>query len=167
METPVAERPYIAHREYGIPQHTDNLIDWSWVADRFRVERNYWIATASPDGTPSARPVWGVFVDDTICFGGGPQTRWSRNLAANRRVSVHLESGTEALIAEGSVDRIEDADDPRLKEIDDAYEVKYQMRHGPPIWLLRPSIVLAWREFPEDTTRFRFTANLSRPEMDE
>jgi hypothetical protein len=156
--TPIAERPYIAHPEYGVPDHTDDLIEWSWVAERFRTERNYWIGTASPDGAPLVRPVWGVFVDDTIYFGGGPQTRWSRNLASNPRVSVHLESGAEVVIAEGTVDRLDEAGDPRLKKIDDAYEAKYEMRHGPPLWVLEPTIVLAWRDFPKDTTRFRFTA---------
>jgi Pyridoxamine 5'-phosphate oxidase len=152
----VAERPYIAHKEYGIPDDLDHLVNWDYVVDRFANEKNYWIATASPDGVPHARPTWGVFVDDTICFGGGPRTRWSRNLEANPRVSVHLEDGTRVVIAEGAVDRLTDAGDPRMKKIDDAYEVKYEMRHGPPIWLLRPQIVLAWTEFPKDMTRFRF-----------
>lgn len=156
MSRPVAERPFIAHPEYGVPSDTDDLVEWAWVAERFRTETNLWVATASPDGVPWARPVWGVFVDDAVCFGGGPRTRWSRNLEANPQVSVHLESGTEVVIAEGTVDRIEDAADPRLASIDDAYEVKYRMRHGPPIWVLRPAVVLAWTRFPNDMTRFRF-----------
>lgn len=156
MPEPVAERPYIAHPEYGIPRNAENLIEWSWVAERLRTERNYWICTSASDGRPHARPTWGVLVDDTICFGGGPRTRWSRILDANPRVSVHLESGTQVVIAEGTVGRITDGDDPRLAAIDDAYEAKYDMRHGPPIWLLRPSVVIAWTDFPADATRFRF-----------
>lgn len=156
MSHPVAERPYIAHKEYGIPDHTKGLLEWASVAERFRSEPNYWITTTSDDGSPHARPTWGVFVDGSICFGGGPRTRWSRNLARDPRVSVHLESGEKVVIAEGVVDRITDPDDPRLVAIDDAYEVKYKMRHGPPIWLLRPAVVLAWTKFPADTTRFRF-----------
>lgn len=153
---PVVERPYIAHREYGVPTHRKGLLEWSWVVDRFTTEKNFWVATVTEDGAPMARPVWGVMVDDTICFGGGPRTKWSQNLEREPRVSVHLESGTEVVIAEGSVDRLTDPDDPRLTAIDDAYEPKYEMRHGPPIWLLRPKVVLAWREFPKDMTRFRF-----------
>jgi len=131
-------------------------VAWSWVVERFSSEKNFWIGTVTPDGSPMARPVWGVMVDGTICFGGGPKTKWSRNLEHDPRVSVHLESGTEVVIAEGTVDRLTDASDPRLPAIDDAYEVKYEMRHGPPIWLLRPILVLAWRSFPKDTTRFQF-----------
>lgn len=156
MVVPVAERPYIAHPEYGIPDHAENLLEWSSVAERFRHEPNYWISTTSPDGSPHVRPTWGVFVDDTICFGGGPKTRWSRNLEGEPRVSVHLESGERVVIAEGVVDRLTEAGDERLGAIDDAYEVKYKMRHGPPIWLLRPQTVLAWTKFPDDATRFRF-----------
>jgi hypothetical protein len=156
MKQPTAERPYIPHKEYGISKDLDHLVDWSSVVERFTEERNFWIGTSSPEGVPLVRPVWGVFVDDTICFGGGPLTRWSRNLESNPRVSVHLENGTQPVIAEGAVDRLTDRDDPRLKGIDDAYEIKYEMRHGPPIWLLQPEIVLAWTEFPKDMTRFRF-----------
>lgn len=156
MAQPIAERPYIAHKEYGIPDDTDTLLQWSWVAERLTEERNYWIAASSPDGTPTARPVWGVFVDDTIFFGGGPLTRWSRYLEQNPKVSLHLESGEKVVIAEGQVDRITEASDPLLTKVDDAYEVKYQMRHGPPIWVLRPRVVLAWSEFPKTMTRFRF-----------
>jgi hypothetical protein len=153
---PTADRPYIAHPEYGVPEDTSNLVPWSWVQERFASEPNYWVSTTGPDGAPHVRPVWGVFVEDVIHFGGGPRTRWSRNLAANRRVSVHLESGSQVVIAEGVVDRIDDVTDPRLPPIDDAYEAKYKMRHGPPIWVLRPEVVFAWTEFPKDTTRFRF-----------
>jgi hypothetical protein len=156
VKEPIADRPYIAHRSYGVPDDLKNLVPWSSVVERFTVERNYWIATSSPEGTPIARPAWGVFVDNTICFGGGPRTRWSRNLSTNPKVSVHLEDGTNVVIAEGMVDRLTDRDDPRLKAIDDAYEIKYEMRHGPPIWMLEPRIVLAWSDFPKDMTRFRF-----------
>lgn len=156
MANPKASRPYIAHREYGIPEDLSGLIPWSEIAERFRTEHNYWICTTSPDGRPHARPTWGVFVDDTICFGGGPQTRWSRNLAANPQVTIHLESGSRVVVAEGIVDRITDEEDARLATIDDAYEKKYAMRHGPPIWLLKPALVVAWSEFPKDATRFTF-----------
>jgi hypothetical protein len=30
------------------------------------------------------------------------------------------------------------------------------MRHGPPIWVLAPEVVIAWTKFPTDATRFRF-----------
>jgi len=156
MAIPSATRPYIAHREYGIPNDTKGLLEWADVAQRFRSEQNFWICTTSEAGKPHVRPTWGVFVDDTIYFGGGPNTRWSRNLATNPRVTVHLESGSNVVIAEGTVARITDGDDPRLVAADDAYEQKYEMRHGPPMWVLKPDLVLAWNNFPKDCTRFEF-----------
>jgi hypothetical protein len=156
MSTPSAGRPYIAHREYGVPEDTSGLLMWPATAERFSSEQNLWICTTSPAGKPHVRPTWGVCVDDTIYFGGGPKTRWSRNLAANSQVAVHLESGSNVVIAEGTVDRISDAGDPRLVVADDAYEQKYDMRHGPPMWVLKPEVVLAWSNFPKDCTRFTF-----------
>jgi Pyridoxamine 5'-phosphate oxidase len=155
MTDPVVDRPFIAHPEYGVPANRKGLLKWLDVEQRFITEQNYWVATVTEDGAPMARPVWGVFVDGAICFGGGPKTKWSQNLENEPRVSLHLESGTQVVIAEGTVDRLTEADDPRLAAIDDAYEVKYEMRHGPPIWILRPRVVLAWNDFPKDMTRFR------------
>jgi hypothetical protein len=97
-----------------------------------------------------------VWVDNTLYFGGGPDTRWSRNLAANPHVSVHLESGDDVVIIEGTVDRITDPKHPLVEKIDDAYEAKYKMRHGIPFWVLRPKLAFAWSKFPDNTTRWVF-----------
>jgi hypothetical protein len=156
MSEPIAERPYIAPPEYGVPKDVDGVLPWSEVRERLASARNYWICTASPGGSPHSRPTWGVWWTDHLCFGGGPKTRWSRNLESDPRVSVHLESGEQVAIIEGTVGRISQSDDPRLQEIDDLYEAKYEMRHGPPVWLLSPERVLAWNSFPRDMTRFRF-----------
>ncbi len=154
MSNPVASRPYIGHEEYGIPQTVEGTLPWSHVVERLERARNYWIGTVGPDGHPHAVPTWGVWVDDTLYFGGGPNTRWSRNLAANPKVTVHLESGDDVLILEGTVDRITDPAHPQVTRVDDAYEAKYQMRHGIPFWVLRPHKVFAWSQFPTNATRW-------------
>jgi hypothetical protein len=118
--------------------------------------RNYWVGTVHPDGRPHAVPVWGVWVDDTLYFGGGPTTRWSRNLVANPQVVVHLESGDDVVILEGTVDRITDPEHPLIQKIDDAYEAKYEMRHGTPLWVLQPQVAFAWTKFPDNMTRWLF-----------
>jgi hypothetical protein len=151
---PPTSRPHIPG--YGIPKSDSGTLPWAHVVARLEKTRNYWVATANTDGGPHVVPVWGVWVDGALCFGGGPDTRWSRNLAANPRVVVHLESGEDVVILEGTVDRITDSSDPRLVGIDDAYEAKYDMRHGPPVWLLRPGTAFAWTSFPKDATRWRF-----------
>ena len=55
--------------------------------------RVYWVATASRDGCPHARPVDGVVVDATLYFSGG-DVRWVRDLRENPRISLHLESAS-------------------------------------------------------------------------
>jgi hypothetical protein len=153
---PRPDRPFIAEPDYGIPTTLEGVLPWSHVTDRMQQARNYWVGTVGPGERPHAVPVWGVWVGDTLYFGGGPRTRWSRNLAANPRVAVHLESGDDVVILEGEVDQIVNPQHPLLAEVDDAYEQKYGMRHGPPVWVLRPRLVLAWSEFPTNATRWRF-----------
>lgn len=150
-----AGRPYIRD-DYGIPTSIEGTLPWSHVVERLSTARNYWVGTVGQEAQPHAVPVWGVWVEDTLYFGGGPETRWSRNLAANPQVAVHLESGDDVVILEGVVERITDAAHPLVKPIDDAYEAKYQMRHGTPLWVLRPRLVFAWSKFPDNATRWRF-----------
>jgi len=156
MAVPVASRPVIGHEEYGVPKTLEGTLPWSHVVERLEKSRNFWIGTVGPDGCPHTMPTWGVWVEDTLYFGGGPNTRWSRNLAENPNVAVHLESGDDVVILEGTVGRITSANDPRMTRIDDAYEAKYQMRHGIPVWSLRPKKVFAWTQFPTTMTRWVF-----------
>jgi hypothetical protein len=153
---PQPDRPFIAESGYGIPPDLEGTLPWSHINERMAQARNYWIGTVGPEGRPHTVPVWGVWVEDTLYFGGGPQTRWSRNLAASPQVAVHLESGDDVVILEGRVERISDPQHPLLAGIDDAYEAKYGLRHGPPVWVLRPRVVLAWTQFPANATRWRF-----------
>ncbi len=153
---PRPDRPFIKETGYGIPASLEGALPWRHVDERMGQARNYWVGTVGPDGRPHAVPVWGVWVENILYFGGGPQTRWSRNLAANPEVAVHLESGEDVVILEGRVGRIEDPQHPLLAKIDDAYEMKYGLRHGPPVWVLQPRVVLAWSQFPANATRWRF-----------
>lgn len=134
------------------------MLAWSFVADRLAGDETHWLATTRPDGRPHARPVWGVWLDDRLHCGGGERTRWARNLAANPAATVHRESGTEVVIVEGTADRLaaDTADPDRIARIDDAYEDKYGVRHGTPVFVIRPATVLAWRNFPTDATKWSF-----------
>lgn len=149
-------RPYIPG--YGLPEHEETLLPWRHVGEQMAPARNYWICTTTPDGSPHARPVWGVWVDDTFFCGGGPQTRWQRNLMENPKATVHLESGDQVVILEGWMQKhTEENTDPELlARIDDAYEAKYGMRHGTPVWALHIQRAFAWTSFAEDPTRWQF-----------
>lgn len=152
--TPQPGRPYVPG--YGIPTSIEGVLPWSHIIERMSQARNYWVGTTGSGGQPHTVPVWGVWLEDTLYFGGGPGTRWSRNLAANPQVAVHLESGDDVVILEGVVERITDPAHPLVKSIDDAYEAKYDMRHGTPLWVLRPRLVFAWSKFPDNATRWQF-----------
>jgi PPOX class probable F420-dependent enzyme len=154
--TPKASRPQI--EGYGIPKSRKGMLPWSHATERLARSRNYWVATTRPDGRPHVVPVWGVWVDETFYHGGGPRTRKARNLARNPHVAVHLESGDDVVIIEGTVDMLtpDNADRALLERIDDAYEAKYGMRHGTPLWALRPTVAFGWSNYLTDITRWTF-----------
>jgi len=139
---------------YGIPTDREGMLPWSFVAESLATDRTFWVSTTRPDGRPHARPVWGVWVDDRFHCGGGERTRWVRNLAVDPAVTVHRESGDEVVILEGEAERVTDAD--RLERVDAAYEEKYGVEHGTPVFAVIPDTVLAWRDYPTDATRWTF-----------
>ena len=51
---------------------------------------------------PHAVPVWGVVVHEALHFYGDPGAVRSRNLAADPRLVVHLESGSDVLLLQGT-----------------------------------------------------------------
>ena len=139
---------------YGVPTGGEGMLPWGHVVERMSVARNYWLASVRPDGRPHSVPVWGVWVGDRLHFGGGRSTRKARNLAENPNVVAHSESGEDVVILEGVAQEVTD---PALQErIDDAYEAKYGIRHGTPVWVLEPRVVHAWSRFPVDATRWVF-----------
>lgn len=146
-------RPYIED-SYGVPDDESGMLTWEHVVQRVAPSRNYWLATVTPDGRPHPRPVWGVWLDDHLHFGGGRGTRKAHNLEANPHVSIHLEDGWDVVIIEGVAEEVLDED--LQTRLDDVYEEKYGMRHGTPVWRVVPARVFAWSNFPVDTTCWRF-----------
>src|SRR6476620_7002494 len=97
---PVCSRPLMPDG-YGVPDHDDGLLEWSWAVERLAAAKNYWFSTTRPDGRPHAMPAWAAWVDGALYFDGSPETRRGRNLAQNSSIVVHLESGDEVVIVEG------------------------------------------------------------------
>lgn len=156
MMEPKRSRPHIPG--YGIPESAEGMLPWGHVVERLATPRNYWVSTTRPDGRPHATPVWAVWVEETLYFGGGPDTRRSRNLDANPHLVIHLESGDDVVIIEGVAEKFTEANaDPALlTRIDDAYEAKYGIRHGTPVWAVHPQVVFAWTSYPTTVTRWTF-----------
>jgi len=70
----------------------------------------WFLGTVDPDGRPHAAGVGALYIDGDIFIVSGPETRKSRNLAANpaSSVSVHLE-GID-LVFEGEAARVTDTE---------------------------------------------------------
>src|SRR5258708_13902847 len=77
------------------------LMTWAETAGRLSAARTYWLATTLPTGAPHAAPVWGAVAGDTLYLYSERRTVKARNIAANPRVVVHLESGEHVLIVHG------------------------------------------------------------------
>lgn len=76
-------------------------LHWDEIVERFGAAQNWWVATAGSSG-PHTVPVWGVAVEGALHFYGEPSSVRSRNLAADPRVALHLESGSDVLIVHGT-----------------------------------------------------------------
>jgi hypothetical protein len=144
---------------------TSALLPWSWAVERLTTPRNYWIATVRPSGRPHCRPHWGVWLADGFWFCTGSQA--AGNLAENRQLSVHLESGTDVLIVEGFAERVTVPDD--LERFVSAYNAKYDHTarvsgteiadaEGDigPAYRVRPRVVYGWQAEMRDPTRWSF-----------
>ena len=146
--------------DYGVPPTLEGTLVWGYVRQRLASARNYWVVTVDPDGAPQATPVWAAWVEDTLYFSCGRETRKAQNLARNPRIAVHLESGDDVVIMRGFAQELADRTfEPRLIA---AFREKYGETAIPDsaealngaFYAVRPKTVLAWSEFPTDVTRW-------------
>lgn len=161
---PKASRPAMP-RDYGIAKGAKGRLDWSWAVERMAAAKNYWIVSVRPDGRPHAMPVWGVGLNDTVYFSTSLASRKGLNLTANPAVVVHLESGDEAVVLEGTAVRV--TDPAELERFDDAYAAKYggirparDMAQGNGFYRVALRVAFGWAEnsFPNSATRWTFPA---------
>ena len=158
---PNASRPRMT-AGYGVePAGAPGMLAWSVVRDRLTSARNYWVATTRPDGRPHVMPVWGLWLDETFYFSTDVESRKGRNLAANAHAVVHLESGDDVAIVEGSVEAV--TEPSVLGRFADAYDVKYHFRPdvssaAAKVYRLRPAVAFAWgeKDFTKSATRWSF-----------
>lgn len=137
---PVTGRP----RMFGsTPEPTP--LPWSWAVARLTKARSYWIATTRPDGRPHTRPVWAVWVDGHVHFGTGSLA--VRNLPSNPKITVHLDSGAEVVLLEGTATPITER--ALLERVCAAYSEKYAWPLDPdtlpgPMFTVRPRVAFGW-----------------------
>ena len=101
-------------------------------------------------------PVWGVWHDDAFHFFTDEESLKARNIHRDARAVVHLESGDEVVILEGTLQSI-----AATRELVSAYESKYGITLGDEpegLYRLQLSKALVWLEsdFPKTATRWRF-----------
>ena len=120
-------------------------LPWSWATERLVAARNYWIATTCPDGTPHARPIWGVWLDDAFYFSTG--SRAAQNVAIHPEITVHLESGSDVVILEGAAEQVTDRS--LVERAVRLYNAKYHWDMDPnaapgQFYAVRPRVAFGW-----------------------
>lgn len=161
LRPPAVGRPAMPG-DYGLaPASGGEILPWGWAVQRLEASRNYWVATVRPDGRPHAMPVWGVWFAGAFYFGTGAKSRKARNLAADPRAVVHLESGDEVVVLEGIMAEV--TDDADLDGIGDALTAKYEVEMdlaemGAVVYRMAPQVAFGWTEesFPQTATRWVF-----------
>jgi PPOX class probable F420-dependent enzyme len=93
---------------------------------RLRTEQILWLTTVRSDGQPQASPVWFVWDGETFLIFSQPDAQKLRNLAANPRVAVHVdtdEAGEDVVTIDGAA--AVDPDAPSSDQLEE-YQVKYR-----------------------------------------
>ena len=154
-------RPNMPH--YGVmPDAVDAMLTWDWVDAQMHTARNYWICSVCSDGRPHSVPVWGAWVEGSLYFGTDKRSVKARNIARDKRIVLHLDSGDETVIVEGAA---LEAKIPKtlLKKISQRYIEKYAFDPeledaGDLLLRLVPRKVMAWleRDYPATATYWLF-----------
>jgi len=82
-------------------------------------ELTFFLSTTRPDGRPHSAGVGAIWHEGNIYFTSGPETRKSRNLAANPACTISVRLEGIDLILEGEATRI--TDQPTLEKLAKVY----------------------------------------------
>ena len=90
---------------------------------RLRTERNIWLATVRPDGSPHLTPIWFAWVDGRAYVCTVESNVKTRNVRANPHIMFSLESGDAPAVAEAIVDVPQR---PYPRSVVDAFAAKFE-----------------------------------------
>jgi PPOX class probable F420-dependent enzyme len=79
----------------------------SWAAERLATAPAAWLTTVDAQGQPQSTPVWFLWDGSSFLIYSRLATRKLRNIAANPRVSLHLDGdghGGDNVIVEGTAE---------------------------------------------------------------
>ncbi len=141
-----------------------SYLTWGWVAARLTESKHYWLCSVRLNGMPHDVPRWCVYVDGKIYYDGSPETRHARNIEKNPRVSLHLESGSEAIILEGMSASAGKPSTELGKRLSQAYKKYKELGYAPKpdswdaggLFVFTPRQCIAWSNFTKDSTKFVF-----------
>jgi hypothetical protein len=157
-KNPKAGRPHFPG--YGLTTSRKGLLPWKWAQDKLSKSRQYWIATARPDGSPHLMIVWGLWMADGFYSSTGKNSRKARNLAKNPHCVIGSQDSSQAVIVEGEVETFDDG--KGLKPLFAAYKrkSKYDVSGmGEPFYRVKPRVAfgLIEKKFPTTATRWKFS----------
>jgi PPOX class probable F420-dependent enzyme len=144
----------------------DDTISWPEIAACLAAARSYWVCTTTPSGAPHAAPVWGVVSGGTLYFYSERRTVKARNLAADPRLVLHLESAEDVVIVRGTA---QDVGTPaRVPEVVAALSAKYAsdadrqyLPDADPdfdvVYAVRPQSAMTWRLADYEGSQRRWT----------
>jgi PPOX class probable F420-dependent enzyme len=144
-----------------------NTLSWPEVAARLAAARTYWLSTTTPSGAPHAAPVWGVVTGQVLYLYSERRTVKARNLAADPRVVVHLESGEDVVIVRGTA---KDLGTPaQVPDVVAALSAKYTGQHDRQylpdsdpdfdvVYAVRPQSAMMWRLADYEASQRRWTS---------
>ncbi|MBI3172397.1 MAG: pyridoxamine 5'-phosphate oxidase family protein [Chloroflexi bacterium] len=160
MSNPKATRPTLPR---GYVDNPISEVSWEYIEQRLRESINYWLCSVRPDGRPHVIPRWGVYLDGKFYYDGSPETRHARNLEANPNVSLHLESGNDVVIMDGTSRPAGKPAPEFALRLAEAYRAKYASEGYSPeptqwdeggLYVFTPRHCLAWTKFFENPTKF-------------
>jgi PPOX class probable F420-dependent enzyme len=145
----------------------DDTMTWTEVSARLAAARTYWLGSTTPSGAPHAAPVWGVVTGETLYLYSERGTVKARNLAADPRVVVHLESGEDVLVVRGIAEDLGTPSD--VPAVVAALAAKYtrpgDQQYLPSadpdfdvVYAIRPRSAMAWRLDDYAASQRRWTA---------
>lgn len=148
---------------YGLPSAKEGLLPWEWAEQRLGPARQYWLATARPDGRPHLMPVWGVWCQWAAWFSTGTRSVKAVNLASRPECSLAVQDGPRSVVVEGVAERL--AVPP---EVIEAYNAKYGMGVPPdePVYRLVPRVAFGLSEIEQEfqqATRWQFESGGEHP----
>jgi len=162
MPEPKISRPKFPK---GYVDNPVSFVTWDWVTAQLTGSKNYWLCSVRPNTHPHVVPRWGVFVDNKFYYDGSPETRHARNIVENPNVSLHLESGDQAIILEGTSQPAGKPEPELAKRLAEEFRRKYTQHGYSPepnqwdeggLYMFTPRQCLAWTVFFENPTKFVF-----------